>query len=157
MDPVDTSHLDMVAISSPDDASINWTVAFASYGGHGAENSVVVPFSIAPGGHLGWHTDSLEETQYIIAGSGQLQRDDGNFPVGPGWRGHRHRTDSTRSLALPSSILAAPWGMRSGARYPLEHAPPAYSPFRSCARMPVPTQQRLVDQPARVVGQANAG
>ena len=47
MNPVDTSHLDMVAISSPDDASINWTTAFASYGGHGAENTVVVPFAIA--------------------------------------------------------------------------------------------------------------
>ena len=84
MNPVDTSHLDMVAISSPDDASINWTTAFASYGGHGAENTVVVPFAIAPGAHLGWHTDSLEETQYIIAGSGELERDDGNEPVGPG-------------------------------------------------------------------------
>jgi quercetin dioxygenase-like cupin family protein len=84
MDPVDTSHLDMVAISSPDDPSINWTAAFASYRGHGAENTVVVPFSIAPGAHLGWHTDSLEETQYIIAGSGELQRDDGASPVGPG-------------------------------------------------------------------------
>lgn len=28
--------------------------------------------------------DSIEETQYIIAGSGELQRDDANFPVGPG-------------------------------------------------------------------------
>ena len=81
---VDISHLDMVAISSPDDPSINWTTAFANYGGHGAENTVVVPFWIAPGGHLGWHTDSLEETQYIIAGSGELERDDGSSSVGPG-------------------------------------------------------------------------
>jgi len=84
MDPVDTSHLDMVAISGPDDASINWNAAFAGYGGHGAENTVVVPFSIAPGAHLGWHTDSLKETQYIMAGSGELQRDDGSSSVGPG-------------------------------------------------------------------------
>lgn len=84
MNPVDSSQLDMVAISSPDDESINWTAAFASYGGHGAENTVIVPFSIAPGGHLGWHTDSLEETQYIIAGSGELQRDNGSSQVGAG-------------------------------------------------------------------------
>ena len=84
MNPVDASHLDMIGISSPDDASINWTGAFPSYGGHGADNTVVVPFSIAVGGHLGWHTDSLEETQYIIAGSGELQLDDGSSPVGPG-------------------------------------------------------------------------
>jgi len=84
MKPTDFSKLEMTAISSPDDASINWFAAFAYYGGHGAENTVVVPFSIAPGGHLGWHTDSLEETQYVIAGSGELQRDDSSSPVGPG-------------------------------------------------------------------------
>jgi quercetin dioxygenase-like cupin family protein len=84
MNPVDTSKLAMVPISSPDDASINWTAAFACYGGHGADDTVVVPFSIAPGGHLGWHTDSLEETQYIIAGSGELLRDDGSWPASPG-------------------------------------------------------------------------
>jgi len=84
MNPVDFSKLQMIPISSTDDASIDWTAAFACYGGKGADNTVVVPFSIAPGGHLGWHTDSLEETQYIIAGSGELQRDDGTWPAGPG-------------------------------------------------------------------------
>lgn len=84
MNPVDASKLQMLSISSPDDASIDWTAAFACYGGQGADDTVVVPFSIAPGGHLGWHTDSLEETQYIIAGSGELLRDDGSWPAGPG-------------------------------------------------------------------------
>jgi quercetin dioxygenase-like cupin family protein len=84
MNPVDFSSLQMIPISSTEDASIDWTAAFACYGGKGADNTVVVPFSIAPGGHLGWHTDSLEETQYIIAGSGELQRDDGSWPAGPG-------------------------------------------------------------------------
>ena len=84
MNPVDSSKLQMVSISSPDDASIDWTAAFACYGGNGADDTVVVPFTLAPGGHLGWHTDSLEETQYIIAGSGELQRDDGSWPAGPG-------------------------------------------------------------------------
>jgi quercetin dioxygenase-like cupin family protein len=84
LNPVTAGSLEMVRISSPDDASINWQGAFACYGGSGADNTIVVPFSIAPGGHLGWHTDSLEETQYIVSGTGELQRDDGNFPVGPG-------------------------------------------------------------------------
>ena len=85
MKPTDFSKIKMVAISSPDDASIKWFAAFAYYSGQGAENTIVVPFSIDPAGHLGWHTDSLEETQYIIAGSGELQRDDeGSSPVGPG-------------------------------------------------------------------------
>src|SRR5262245_37561862 len=84
MNPVDSTQLDMVPVSSPDDDSINWTGAFPFYGGHDADDTVVVPFSIAPGGHLGWHTDSLEETQYIIAGHGELQRDDGPSAVGAG-------------------------------------------------------------------------
>jgi quercetin dioxygenase-like cupin family protein len=84
LNPVDASKVETVHISSTDDDSVNWLGSFAAYGGNGADSTVIVPFSIAPGGHLGWHTDSLEETQYIIAGSGELQRDDGNFPVGPG-------------------------------------------------------------------------
>lgn len=84
MKPVDFSSLEMTAVSSPDDPSIDWSAAFACYGDHGAENTVVVPFSIAPGGRLGWHIDSLEETQYIIAGQGELQCDDFSAPVGPG-------------------------------------------------------------------------
>ena len=84
MKPTDFSKLKMTAISSPDDATINWFAAFACYGGHGAENTVVVPFSIPPGGHLGWHTDSLEETQYIIAGSGELQARPKFLTGGPG-------------------------------------------------------------------------
>jgi quercetin dioxygenase-like cupin family protein len=81
MNPTDFSKLQMIAISSPDDATIDWKAAFACYGGNGADETVVVPFSIAPGGHLGWHTDSLEETQYIIAGDGELLRDDGTYPA----------------------------------------------------------------------------
>ena len=84
LNPVDPNQLETVHISSNDDDSVNWLASFAAYGGNGADSTVIVPFSIAPGGHLGWHTDSLEETQYVIAGSGELQRDDGNFPVGPG-------------------------------------------------------------------------
>lgn len=84
LDPIDASKLEMAHVLSTDDDSVNWLATFAAYGGNGADDTVVVPFSIEPGGHLGWHTDSLEETQYIIAGSGELQRDDGSFPVGAG-------------------------------------------------------------------------
>ena len=41
-------------------------------------------FEIEPGNRLGWHTDQTEETQYIVSGTGELRRDDGVFPVGPG-------------------------------------------------------------------------
>ncbi len=82
--PIDFSALAMTAISSPEDTSIDWAAAFVCYGGDGAESTVVVPFWIAVGGHLGWHTDSLEETQYVIAGTGEFECDDFSTPVCPG-------------------------------------------------------------------------
>ena len=34
---------------------------------------------------LGWHTDATEETQYIIAGTGELHMEDGStYQVDPG-------------------------------------------------------------------------
>ena len=41
-------------------------------------------YEIEPGKRLGWHTDATEETQYIIAGNGELHMEDGSkHPVGP--------------------------------------------------------------------------
>ncbi|MER8875593.1 cupin domain-containing protein [Mesorhizobium sp. M0684] len=38
-----------------------------------------------PGKRLGWHSDATEETQYIIAGTGELHIEGGTtHPVGPG-------------------------------------------------------------------------
>jgi quercetin dioxygenase-like cupin family protein len=42
-------------------------------------------YEIEPGKRLGWHTDATEETQYIIAGDGELHMEDGSVQrVGPG-------------------------------------------------------------------------
>lgn len=84
MTPVRANEMQYVHVTASDDSAINWHGTFASYGGSSAESSATVPFWIAPGGHLGWHTDSPEETQYIISGQGELRTDDGAFPVGPG-------------------------------------------------------------------------
>ncbi len=68
-----------------DDPSVRWAGAFAVYGGHGTTASSTIVYEIAPGGRLGWHTDATEETQYIIAGSGELHLEDGTtHKVGPG-------------------------------------------------------------------------
>ena len=84
MDPVDTSKVQRIQLHGEGVESVRWQGAFVSYGGHGANQSATIVFEIEPGGRLGWHTDQTEETQYIVAGTGELQRDDGNFPVGPG-------------------------------------------------------------------------
>jgi len=84
LDPVATGDLPRLSLHGEGDESVRWTGAFVAYGGHGAIQSTTIVFEIEPGGRLGWHTDQTEETQYIVAGTGELRRDDGTFPVGPG-------------------------------------------------------------------------
>jgi len=67
------------------DPSVRWAGAFAVYGGSGTTQSSTIVYEIEPGHRLGWHTDATEETQYIIAGTGELLTEDGPArPVGPG-------------------------------------------------------------------------
>ena len=55
------------------------------YGGHGTTQSSTIVYEIEPGGRLGWHTDATEQTQYIIAGNGELHMEDGTtYPVQSG-------------------------------------------------------------------------
>ena len=84
MNPVDTAPLQRVHVYGDSDKTVNWAGAFVTCGGHGSDQSSTIVFEIDPGNRLGWHTDQTEETQYIIAGTGELQTDTGNFPVGPG-------------------------------------------------------------------------
>ena len=81
---VASDKLERLKVWGEGDPSLRWAGAFASCGGKGATQSSTIVYEIEPGGHLGWHTDATEETQYIIAGKGELQMEDGVYPVGPG-------------------------------------------------------------------------
>ena len=81
---VDSNKLERAQISGMDEPSVRWAGAFATYGEHGASQSSTIVYEIEPGGRLGWHTDATEETQYIIAGNGELRMEDGMYPVAPG-------------------------------------------------------------------------
>jgi len=82
---VASDKLARLQVRGADDPSVRWAGAFASCGGKGATQSSTIVCEIEPGGHLGWHTDATEETQYIIAGNGELQMEDGGvYPVVPG-------------------------------------------------------------------------
>jgi len=82
---IETNKLERIQIRGADDPSVCWTGAFAVYGGHGTTQSSTIVYEIEPGGRLGWHTDATEETQYIIAGTAELQLEDGStHQVGPG-------------------------------------------------------------------------
>jgi quercetin dioxygenase-like cupin family protein len=86
MNPVVASDkLKRTEVRAEDDESVHWAGAFAVYGGHGTTASSTIVYEIEPGKWLGWHTDATEETQYIIAGTGELQMEDGStYRVGPG-------------------------------------------------------------------------
>jgi quercetin dioxygenase-like cupin family protein len=60
------------------------SAATSAYGGNGADRSAVVYFAVRPGKRLGWHTDTAEETQFILSGSGELLLDEGAKPVRAG-------------------------------------------------------------------------
>ena len=74
MNPVVASDkLKRTEVWAEDDESVHWAGAFAVYGGYGATASSTIVYEIEPGKRLGWHTDATEETQYTIAGTGELE------------------------------------------------------------------------------------
>jgi quercetin dioxygenase-like cupin family protein len=82
---VDTTTLPRAKVGGVDDPAVRWAGAFAAYGGHGTTASSTIVYEIEPGGRLRWHTDATEETQYILAGTGELRLEDGTkHKVGPG-------------------------------------------------------------------------
>jgi quercetin dioxygenase-like cupin family protein len=81
---VDSPSLARLKVRGAEDPSVRWAGAFATCGGRGATQSSTIVYEIEPGGRLGWHTDATEETQYILAGNGELRMEDGVHKVGPG-------------------------------------------------------------------------
>lgn len=82
---IDSNGLERSPVHGADDSSVSWRGAFALTGGAGTTQSSTIVYEIEPGCRLGWHTDATEESQYIIAGQGELHLEDGSkHPVGPG-------------------------------------------------------------------------
>src|SRR4051812_15565418 len=61
-----------------------WVGGFVAHGGAGSAQSATSAFAIPPGKRLGRHTDTTEETQVILGGSGELILDSGTTPVKTG-------------------------------------------------------------------------
>lgn len=90
---VESTQLERVQVRAEDDSSVRWNGAFVVYGGAGTTQSSTIVYEIEPGGRLGWHTDATEETQYIIAGTGELHIEDGTI--------HTVKTGSVFVLPTP--------------------------------------------------------
>ena len=85
MEPLNIDELDSFELTSSSTDDGYWRGGWFAYGGgDGAEASAVLYFAIPPGKRLGRHIDMTEETQYIVAGSGDLLLDEGARPVRPG-------------------------------------------------------------------------
>jgi quercetin dioxygenase-like cupin family protein len=84
MDPLNVDSLDTFELTSSTTDDAAWVGQFFAYGGSGADASTAIYFAMPPGKRLGRHTDTAEETQYIISGTGELLLDEGARPVRPG-------------------------------------------------------------------------
>jgi len=84
VDPINVSSLELSEVRAAEDEKVRWWGAVFSYGGAGSTGSATIYFAIAPGERLGRHTDTVEETQFIAKGSGELRLDEGTRPVAVG-------------------------------------------------------------------------
>src|SRR5207247_3152520 len=84
MDPINVDSVETVELTSSTTDDAKWLGGYFAYGGNGADKSATVYFAIPPGKRLGWHTDTAEETQFILSGSGDLLLDEGSKPVRAG-------------------------------------------------------------------------
>ena len=84
LDPINITSLDLAEFHAANDNKVRWTGGFFSYGGAGSSLSATIYFEIAPGERLGRHTDTVEETQFIAGGSGELLLDEGPRPMRTG-------------------------------------------------------------------------
>jgi quercetin dioxygenase-like cupin family protein len=84
MDPLNVESLDTFELKSRTTDDAEWVGQFFAYGGSGADQSTVIYFAMPPGKRLGRHTDTAEETQYVLSGTGELLLDEGTKPVRAG-------------------------------------------------------------------------
>lgn len=84
MDPRNIDKLEITTLTSSTTDDAEWTGGFFAHGGDGADSSTVIYFAVPAGKRLGHHTDTAEETQFILGGSGELIRDSGTEPIRAG-------------------------------------------------------------------------
>jgi quercetin dioxygenase-like cupin family protein len=81
--PLNVDQLDLAELVS-ESGEAAWTGGYFAYGGNGAQKSTVIYFAIPPGKRLGKHTDTAEETQFILGGSGRILLDAGDKDIRAG-------------------------------------------------------------------------
>ncbi len=82
-EPLNVDQLDLAELVS-ESGEAAWTGGYFAYGSHGADRSTVIYFAVPPGKRLGKHTDTAEETQFVLAGSGRILLDAGDREIRAG-------------------------------------------------------------------------
>jgi quercetin dioxygenase-like cupin family protein len=105
MDPVNLGDLKLIELRSRTSDDAEWVGGFFAYGGAGAAVSTAIYFAVPPGKRLGRHVDTAEETQFILAGAGELLRAGGASPLRAGdvvvlAEGEAHDLRNTGTQAL---------------------------------------------------------
>ena len=77
MDPLNVDDVELSELTSSTSDDAEWVGGFFAHGGDGAAASTVIHFAVPEGKRLGRHTDTAEETQFILEGEGELIRDGG--------------------------------------------------------------------------------
>lgn len=84
VEPENVEDLQTVTLRSTASDQVAWVGGYFAYGGRKAEQSCTIYFAVPPGLRLGKHTDTAEETQYVLSGSGDLLLDGGPRPIKSG-------------------------------------------------------------------------
>ncbi len=70
MDPINVDDVELAELTSSTSDDAAWVGGFFAHGGDGAAASTVIYFAVPEGKRLGRHTDTAEETQFILGGEG---------------------------------------------------------------------------------------
>ena len=81
--PLNIDQLDLADLVA-ESGEAAWKGGYFAYGTHGADKSTVIYFAVPPGKRLGKHTDTAEETQFILGGSGKILLDAGDKDIRAG-------------------------------------------------------------------------
>lgn len=68
---VNLNELELAEFTGKENAAQHCKATFPLVGAHGSKNLATVYFEIAPGDHLGTHTDSAEELLIILSGEAE--------------------------------------------------------------------------------------
>lgn len=73
---INLNNLDLTEFTGVENTKQQCKATFPLIGAHGSKEVASVYFEIAPGDHLGWHTDSAEELLIVL--NGEIKAEVGN-------------------------------------------------------------------------------